>query len=70
MIEETVRRRRRLLFWSMIIALIVAFGSSAYIKLDVAYEHGGLNTSHTFKEQGFYPWEDAASLPILRSGPL
>jgi hypothetical protein len=65
-VEETVRDRRRLLFWSMIIALVVSLGSSIYIKLDVAYEHGGLNTSHTFKEQGFYQWEDAA----MRLGTL
>ncbi len=29
--------------------------------LDVSYEHGGFNTSHYFKDQGFYPWEDAAA---------
>ena len=59
-VEESVRGRRRMLFWSMIAALVVSLGSAIYVKLDVAYEHGGLNTSHTFKEQGFYQWEDAA----------
>ena len=60
-IEETVSRRRRLLFWSMVVGLVVTLGGAVGVMLDVSYEHGGFNTSHYFKEQGFYPWEDVAS---------
>lgn len=59
-IDETVKRRRRLLFWSMIAGLLVTLCSGIGMMLDVSYEHGGFNTSHYFKDQGFYPWEDAA----------
>ncbi len=59
--EETVQRRRLLLFWSMLIAIVVTLCGAVGLMLNEAYEHGGLNTSHYFKEQGFYPWEDAAA---------
>ncbi len=59
-VEETVRRRRRLLFWSMMISLIVTLGGAITVMLEASYSYGGLNISHTFKEQGFYQWEDAA----------
>ena len=68
-IEETVRRRRRLLFWSMVIAIVVTLCSAVVVMLDVAYEHGGLNTSQYSKEQGFYPWEDAAARLGTRTDP-
>ncbi len=68
-IEETVRRRRRLLFWSMIAGLIVTLCSGIGMMLDVSYEHGGLNTSHYFKDQGFYPWADAAGRMGTRTEP-
>ena len=68
-IEETVRRRRRLLFWSMIAGVIVTLCSGIGMMLDVSYEHGGLNTSHYFKDQGFYPWEDAAGRMGTHSEP-
>ena len=60
-VEETVRRGRRLLFPSMVIALIVTLVGAMWFMLDASYEHGGLNISHTYKEQGFYQWEDAAA---------
>ena len=53
--------RRRLLFWSIVIAVMVTLCGAVCVMLDAAYEHGGLNTSHYFKEQGFYPWEDGAA---------
>ena len=68
-VEETVRRRRRLLFWSMVVGLVVTLCGAVGVMLDVAYEHGGLNTSHYFKEQGFYPWEDAAGRLSTRTEP-
>ena len=60
-VEETIRHRRRLIFWSMLIAIAVSLCSAAGLTLDVAYEHGGLNTSHYFRGQTLYPWEDAAT---------
>ena len=59
-VEETVRRRRRLMFWSMVIALLVTLCGSIGVMLEASYGYGGLNISHTFKDQGFYQWEDAA----------
>ena len=58
-IEEHVKKGRRLIFPSMVVALVVSMGGSAWVMLSIAYEHGGLNTSHYFLGQTQYPWEDA-----------
>ena len=58
-IEEHVKKGRRLIFPSMVVALVVSMGGSAWVMLSIAYEHGGLNTSHYFLEQTQYPWQDA-----------
>ena len=60
-IEETVQQGRRLLFWSMVIAVVVTLFSAVWLVLDLAYEHGGLNTSWYFRGQTLQPWEDAAA---------
>ena len=58
-VEETVARNRRLIFGSMVVALIVSFGSSVWVLLEVAYKHGGLNTSHYFAGQSYQHFDDA-----------
>ena len=68
-IEEHVKRGRRLIFPSMVVALVVTMGSSAWMMLSIAYEHGGLNTSHYFLEQTQYPWQDALARVRSSVGP-
>ncbi len=58
-VEESVTRNRRLIFGSMVVALIVSFGSSVWVLLEVAYKHGGLNTSHYFAGQSYQHFDDA-----------
>jgi hypothetical protein len=58
-VEESVQRNRRMIFGSMVVALIVSFGSSVWVLLEVAYKHGGLNTSHYFADQSYQHFDDA-----------
>ena len=58
-VEEHVKRGRRFIFPSLVVALIVTMCSSAWVLLTIAYEHGGHNTSHYFAGQSQYPFEDA-----------
>jgi hypothetical protein len=67
--EESVVRGRRLLFWSMVVALVVSFGSSVWVLLEVAYKHGGLNTSHYFADQSYQHFDDAAMRMQTSVGP-
>ena len=53
-------RHRRIVFWSLIIAIVVTFCGAIGMTLEVAYEHGGLNTSHYFRGQTLHPWGNAA----------
>ena len=68
-IEEHVKKGRRLIFPSMVVALVVSMGGSAWVMLSIAYEHGGLNTSHYFLEQTQYPWQDALARVRSSVGP-
>ncbi|MCY3736658.1 MAG: hypothetical protein OXG13_09680 [Gemmatimonadaceae bacterium] len=60
-VEETIRRHRRMLLASMLIAIAVSICGGMAVFLGTAYEHGGLNITHTLKEQGYYQWQDAAA---------
>ena len=60
-VEETIRRHRRMLLASMLIAIAVSICGGMAVFLTTAYEHGGLNITHTLKEQGYYQWQDAAA---------
>ncbi len=68
-IDETVQKNRRLIFWSMLVAILVSFLSAIWMVLDLAYTYGGLNTSHFFKTQSQWPFVDAASRMISPQGP-
>ncbi len=60
-VEESIQRHRRMLFASMLIALAVTLCGACAVFLDSSYEHGGLNITHTVREQGYYQWQDAAA---------
>ena len=68
-IEETVKKNRRLIFWSMLVAIVVTFCSSIWMMLDLAYVHGGLNTSHFFWGQSQWPFDNAATRIASPQGP-
>ena len=60
-VDETIQRHRRMLLASMVIAIAVSICGGMAVFLGTAYEHGGLNITHTLKEQGYYQWQDAAA---------
>ena len=68
-IEDTVRQNRRLIFWSMLVAILVTFSSAIWMVLDLAYTYGGLNTAHFFKTQSQWPFQDAATRMLTSQGP-
>ena len=67
--EETVRRGRRLVFWAMLLAIVVTLISSTWAILDLAYRHGGINTSSFFAEPAIRPFDDAALRIRTPQGP-
>jgi hypothetical protein len=40
LVEETVVKSRRLIFWGMLIAIAVTLGSSIWAILELAYQYG------------------------------
>ncbi len=60
-VEEAVHKDRRLIFWSMLVAILVSFGSAVWMMLDLAYSYGGLNTSSLFRYQSQWPYQDAST---------
>ena len=68
--EETIRQNRRLIFWGMIVAILVAIASSAWAMLAIAYKYGGINTDRWFFGVGSrYPFENAAFRMQVSEGP-
>ena len=68
--EETIRRNRRLIFWGMITAILVAIASSVWAMLAIAYKYGGINTDGWFFGVGSrYPFENAAFRMQVPEGP-
>ncbi len=60
-VEETITKGRRLVFWGIMIAVVVTLCSSIWAILDIAYRYGGINTDSYFYGQGSrYTFEDAA----------
>ena len=60
-VDEIIKRHRRMLLSSMVLAIAVSICGGMAVFLSTAYEHGGLNITHTLKEQGYYQWQDAAA---------
>ena len=62
LVEETINKGRRLVFWAMLAAIIAALLSSIWAMLELAYRYGGINTHfHFFGPDAMYAFENAAS---------
>jgi len=58
--EETIKERRRLVFWAMVIAILVSIAGSIWALLDLCYRYGGLNIGGFFFNYGArLPFDDA-----------
>ncbi|MEW6750792.1 MAG: DUF6785 family protein [Candidatus Latescibacterota bacterium] len=69
-VEETIRRGRRLVFWGMLLAIAVTLASSIWAILEIAYRHGGINTSpHFFGLDAKYAFDNAAARMQMSEGP-
>ena len=69
-VEETIQKGRRLIFWSMLIAIVVSLFSSIYTVLDLAYRYGGVNTDWGhFVKHANYPFDNAAGRIESLVGP-
>ena len=68
--EETIKERRRLIFWAILIAIVSTLISSIWAILDLAYAHGGINTDQFFfGAAARYPFENAAARIQSADGP-
>ena len=60
-VEEVIKRSRRLIFWAILLSLLAALVSSLGTILHLAYEYGGINTDKTFfVGAAKYPFDNAA----------
>ncbi len=60
-VEEVIKRSRRVIFWAILLSLLVALASSLGTILHLAYEYGGINTDKTFfVGAAKYPFDNAA----------
>ncbi|NKB71161.1 MAG: hypothetical protein GKR89_29165 [Candidatus Latescibacteria bacterium] len=70
LVEETVHKGRRLIFWGMLVAIVVTLGSSIWAIIDLAYRYGGINTDQFFfGGAARYPFENAAARIAAPDGP-
>ena len=70
LVEETIRKERRLIFWGMLIAIVVTLFSSIWAILELAYRYGGINTSpHFFGPDATYAFDNAAARMKAPEGP-
>ena len=70
LVEETVRKGRRLIFWGIIIAIVVTLLGSIWAILDLGYRYGGINTDQFFfGGAARYPFDNAASRMLSPEGP-
>ena len=68
--EETIKKGRRLVFWAMLLAIVVALGSSIWAILDLGYRYGGINTDpFFFGSAARYPFDNAAARLQALDGP-
>ena len=65
---ESIKGRRRLVFWAMLVAIVVTLCSSVWAILEVAYRHGGANADVFFRASG-YPFQIAAARLDMIEGP-
>jgi hypothetical protein len=70
LVEETVFKSRRLIFWGMLIAIVVTLASSIWAILELAYQYGGINTSpHFFGPDATYAFDNAGTRMKSLQGP-
>lgn len=70
LVEETIRKRRRLVFWAMMAAIGVTLVCSIWSILVLAYQYGGINTDQFFFDGAArYPFDNAASRMQTSEGP-
>ncbi len=68
--EETIKKRRHLIFWGILVAILVTLFSSIWAILELAYRYGGLNTDEFFFVWAArYPFDNAASRIQSLGGP-
>ncbi len=70
LVEETITKGRRMIFWAMLIAILMALGSSVWAILDLGYTYGGINTDQFFFDGAArYPFDNAAARIQSPEGP-
>ena len=69
--HETVQRRRRLLIWGLLAAVVFSYAGSMMLMVYFPYTRGGVNLDRfTFKYAAQYSWQDAARRIKEPHGPL
>lgn len=69
-VEETIRRRRRLIFWAMLVAIVVSLLSSIWSILELSYLYGGINADgFFFTRANQYPFDNAVARMNMSEGP-
>ena len=62
LVEETIPKGRRLVFWAMLVAIVATLGASIWAIIDLAYRYGGINTDQFFfGGAARYPFDNAAA---------
>ena len=70
LVEEAVKRRRRLVLGAMFAAILVTLASSVWAMIALAYRYGGVNTDgFFFNYVNLLPFENAASRLQELEGP-
>ena len=70
LVEETVKKGRRLIFWGIVVAVVVAMASSIWAMLTLAYKYGGSNTDGFFFNYACrLPFDNAAARMQELEGP-
>jgi hypothetical protein len=70
LVEETIKKGRRLVFWAILISIVVTLFASIWAILDLAYRYGGINTDQFFfGGAARYPFDNAATRMATLDGP-
>ena len=70
LVEETIHRGRRLVFWAMLVSIVVTLGASIWAIIDLAYRYGGINSDRFFFTwANSYPFNNAAERIAAPEGP-
>ncbi|NKB71366.1 MAG: hypothetical protein GKR89_30190 [Candidatus Latescibacteria bacterium] len=70
LVEETIHKGRRLVFWAILLAIVVTLGASIWAIIDLAYRYGGINSDRFFFTwANSYPFNNAAERIAAPEGP-